>query len=409
MSLGKGEALIRKDSDDLPTFQSFEELKRCFQEKMARGKQKGEESEFSAAVRESNDRRASELAGLVYYYWSSVLDCSNVDCVLGSKKQCVIIDAPPTYYGGRERAQFLLCVKEDTIKYYSVKCAANELIVSGTAKKLNKFVAEEGLQPVQRQYVWRNDQLGPILENMEFPFDSIYEIGKVNRRHILFPTNKGIPVISIVVADLNPEERNVIINDLCDYKDFGCLHTQRLWGSIVTDAKITVLLENSPIDSLSNYVSVEQRNNDELLKFARHMATAVVVFGLSTGLYPKRIYLNDVDRCRWIPWECLNGEDGVEPEPYDKKGMIWTLATIIWSMFHRAAIPFENETVNEIRRREYRKGIMLDVIEQLLPNGVLELLQSCWLEREKRPTSRHVLKTIKKLEQLEMKARLKSS
>ncbi|KHJ85198.1 hypothetical protein OESDEN_15080 [Oesophagostomum dentatum] len=64
-----------------------------------------------------------------------------------------------------------------------------------------------------------------------------------------------------------------------------------------------------------------------------------------------------------------------------------------------AAIPFENETVDEIRSREYRRTCSLDVIEQLLPTGLLELLQSCWSERAMRPSSRYVLKLIKKLEQ----------
>ncbi|EPB72049.1 hypothetical protein ANCCEY_08844 [Ancylostoma ceylanicum] len=300
----------------------------------------------------------------------------------------------------------------------AIKCAANELIVSGQAKKLNKFIAEQGLQPVQRQYIWREDQLGSTLDNVEYPFDSIYEVGKVKRRQIQFPSGKGVAAVSIIVADLTPEERNVILNDLAAYKDFGCLNIQRLWGSIVTDTQITLLLENFAVDSLSNY----------LLKFARQMATAVdyferskfihkklsidvclltadqtlkvVVFGLSTGLFPKRIYLKDVDRCRWIPWECLSGDDGIDPEPYDSKAMIWTLGTIIWSMFHRAAIPFENENVNEIRGKEYRRACTFDVIEQLLPSGMLELLRSCWADRVKRPTSRHVLKSIKKLERL---------
>ncbi|VDK48832.1 unnamed protein product [Cylicostephanus goldi] len=83
--------------------------------------------------------------------------------------------------------------------------------------------AEEGLQPVQRQYVYQEDQLGPPVEHQEFPFDGIFEVGKVKRRQIRFSSNKSILAMAIVVADLKPEERNVIINDLCTYKDFGCL------------------------------------------------------------------------------------------------------------------------------------------------------------------------------------------
>ncbi|CAJ0599705.1 unnamed protein product [Cylicocyclus nassatus] len=424
----QGTALDSKDNDNPFQFQSFKELKRAFQEQMARSrKHRGDESDFSAAVRESNDRRAAELVSSTFYYWSSLLDSSNVDCVLTQEKQCVLIDSTPSMYSGRERARFTLCVKNGTIAYHSIKCAANELIVTNLAKKLYKFIAEEGLQPVQRQYVYREDQLGPPVENLEFPFDGIFEVGKVKRRQIRFPSNKGILAMAIVVANLKPEERNVIINDLCTYKDFGCLNTQRLWGSIVTTSQITILLENSAIQSLASYVSAEQRSNAELLKFARQIATAadyferakfvhkklsldvclltadntvkVVVFGLSTGLFPKRVYLTDVDRCRWIPWECLNSKDGTKPEPYDCKAVIWTLATILWSMFHHAAIPFENETVNEIRGREYRKTCELDIIGDLLPKGMLEILQSCWSERDKRPSSRNVLKAIKKLEQ----------
>nr|CDJ97676.1 hypothetical protein HCOI_02006000 [Haemonchus contortus] len=99
-----------------------------------------------------------------------------------------------------------------------------------------------------------------------------------------------------------------------------------------------------------------------------------------------------------MPWECLKGSNGSEPDPYDQPAVIWTLATMIWSMFHRAAIPFENETVSEIRSRVYRKDATLDVIEDLLPKGLLELLNSCWAERSKRPSSRFVLKALKKME-----------
>ncbi|RCN27189.1 hypothetical protein ANCCAN_27077 [Ancylostoma caninum] len=233
------------------------------------------------------NRRAYELVSSTYYYWASLLNSSNVDCVLASEKQCVLIDAPPSMYSGRERSNFTLCVKDNIIKYYSIKCAANELIVSGQAKKLSKFIAEQGLQPVQRQYIWRHDQLGPSSENVEYPFDSIYEVGKVKRRQILFPSNKGITALSIIVADLTPEERNVILNDLAAYKDFGCLNVQRLWGSIVTDTQITILLENFAVDSLSNYVNAEQRNNGELLKFARQMATAIDYFERSKFIHKK--------------------------------------------------------------------------------------------------------------------------
>ena len=50
---------------------------------------------------------------------------------------------------------------------------------------------------------------------------------------------------------------------------------------------------------------------------------------------------------RWIPWECLKGGDGVEPEPYDHKAVIWTLATMIWSMFHRGDYVFVFNVVKQ--------------------------------------------------------------
>ncbi|KAK6041049.1 hypothetical protein COOONC_21446 [Cooperia oncophora] len=343
----------------------FDDLKRSIQMASRTGKKKGEESDFSAAVRETNERKAYELVSLTYYYWGSLLDSSNIDCLLTSEKQCVLIDAPPSMISGRERCRFTLVVREDVIKYYSVKCAANELIISGCARKLGKFIAEERLQPVQRQYVWREDQISPVVEVPAASFETLYEVGKVQRRKILFPGNKAIQVLSIVVADLRPEERNVIINDLANFKDFGCLNTQRLWGSMVSDTQITMFLEDTAVESLSSYVTAQPRSSSELLKFARQMATVidffertkfihkklsidvclltanqvlkVVVFGLSTGLIPKRIYMEDVERCRWMPWECLKGYDGSEPDPYDQPAVIWTLATMIWSMFHRGS------------------------------------------------------------------------
>ncbi|PIO71787.1 hypothetical protein TELCIR_06301 [Teladorsagia circumcincta] len=219
---------------------------------------------------------------------------------------------------------------------------------------------------------------------------------------------------------------------------------------MVSDTQITVLLEDTAVESLSNYVTTEARSSGELLKFARQMATAIDYFERTKfihkklsldvclltankmlkvscrlwsfnwadskeNLYGRRgtmskdqltcAFIAPTTGFRWMPWECLKGCDGSEPDPYDQPAVIWTLATMIWSMFHRAAIPFENETVAEIRSRAYRKDATLDVIEELLPTGMLEvrvnfsLLQSCWAERSKRPTSRIVLKTLKKLEQ----------
>ncbi|XGW16533.1 hypothetical protein V3C99_001752 [Haemonchus contortus] len=287
---------------------------------------KGEESDFSAAVRETNERRSYELVSSTYYYWGSLLDNSNVDCLLTSEKKCILIDAPTTMLCGRERCRFAFVVKQGDIKYYSIKCAANELIISGCAKKLGKFITEEHLQPVQRQYIWREEQISPILDSPAAIFDSLYQVGKVQRRKILFPENKSIQVISIVVPDLRPEERNVIINDLAKFKDFGCLNIQRLWGSMVTDTRITIFLEDTAVEPLSNYVTTDVRSNFELLKLARQLASVidffehmkfihkklsidiclltanrtlkVVVFGLSTGLIPKRLYAEDVERCR---------------------------------------------------------------------------------------------------------------
>lgn len=419
------------DVQNLPFPPSFQDLKETIQAaSRGRTKKKGEESDFSAAVRETYERRGYELASATYYYWGSLVDSSNVDCLLTSEKQCVLIDARPKMLGGRQRSRFALAVNDGGIKYYSVKCAANELIIDGAARKLGKYITEEHLEPLPRQYIWREDQISPPLDVKEASSDALYELGKVQRRRLLFPAGKSIQVLSIVASELRPEERNVIISDLAKYKDFGCVNIQRLWGSMVTDTQITVLLEDTATGTLSDYVTSETRSSGELLKFARQMATAVdffdrtkfvhkklsidvclvtvdatlkmIVFGLSTGLVPKRIYVDDAERCRWMPWECLKGTDG-EPEPYDQTAMIWTLATMVWSMFHRAAIPFENESGPEIRSREYRKNYTLDVMEELLPNGLLELLQACWAERRKRPTCRDVLKTIKKLEHREQR------
>ncbi|VDM69146.1 unnamed protein product [Strongylus vulgaris] len=165
MTNGRGAALNPEDEHPFQ-FQSFKELKQAFQEQMARSrKPKGDESDFSAApnfliwnIPMNLLIRAAELVGSTYYYWASLLDSTNVDCVLSEEKQCVLIDSTPSMYSGRERARFSLCVKNGGITYHSIKCAANELIVSSLAKKLFKFIAEEGLHPVQRQYVWREEQ-----------------------------------------------------------------------------------------------------------------------------------------------------------------------------------------------------------------------------------------------------------
>uniref|UniRef100_A0A158P9B8 Transposase n=1 Tax=Angiostrongylus cantonensis TaxID=6313 RepID=A0A158P9B8_ANGCA len=104
-----------------------------------------------------------------------------------------------------------------------VKCAANELIVADSARKLNKFIVEEGLQPVRRQYIWQEEQLSPVSDSQQYAFDSVYNFGKVRRREIVFKSKKAIRVLSVVATDLKPEERNVILNDLVSYKDFGCM------------------------------------------------------------------------------------------------------------------------------------------------------------------------------------------
>ncbi|VDO47351.1 unnamed protein product [Heligmosomoides polygyrus] len=96
----------------------------------------------------------------------------------------------------------------------------------------------------------------------------------------------------------------------------------------------------------------------------------MIVFGLSTGLVPKRIYVDDAERCRWMPWECLKGTDG-EPEPYDQTAMIWTLATMVWSMFHRGFHKVEKHRAVRIRNRSGDIASVSSVHSPLSPNSVM--------------------------------------
>lgn len=66
-------------------------------------------------------------------------------------------------------------------------------------------------------------QISPPLDVKEASSDALYELGKVQRRRLLFPAGKSVQVLSIVASELRPEERNVIISDLAKYKDFGCV------------------------------------------------------------------------------------------------------------------------------------------------------------------------------------------
>lgn len=72
---------------------------------------------------------------------------------------------------------------------------------------------------------------------------------------------------------------------------------------------------------------------------------------------------------RWLPPECLPYSNNA-PESYGISGMIYTFGVMIWSLFHGAALPFEDETADSIRDRQYRIKHPLFIEQELVPNAI---------------------------------------
>jgi hypothetical protein len=74
----------------------------------------------------------------------------------------------------------------------------------------------------------------------------------------------------------------------------------------------------------------------------------------------------------WLPPECLpNQSQGNERVPYSLSSMIYTFGLVIWSMYHAAVLPFEDEKAREIQSAAYRIKKMPSCDEGFMPNEII--------------------------------------
>ncbi|VDK65601.1 unnamed protein product, partial [Gongylonema pulchrum] len=132
-----------------------------------------------------------------------------------------------------------------------------------------------------------------------------------------------------------------------------------------------MVLEDIVYGSVSEFVRTSLRPQTQLCKFAVHIVEGlrhlekygfihrrlsidvclltynynvkIAIYGLTPGeLYPRADELEDVDCCRWLPPECLPDSNSTQRAAYGASGMIYSFGMILWSMFHGAALPFED-------------------------------------------------------------------
>ncbi|KHN86288.1 Tyrosine-protein kinase-like otk [Toxocara canis] len=195
-----------------------------------------------------------------------------------------------------------------------------------------------------------------IVPQQAFPINvGAFALGTIEQKTLNFDTLRRIPVMQLTITDCSDDEIGFLLCEAQRRKRFGSVRIWRLWGVCESDSGVSLILEDIVYGSVAEYVRVGLRE------------------------YSQLIYGNDL--LRWIPPECLPHPDGPK-RPYDSTAMVYSFGTVIWSMFHGAAMPYEDEQAANIIDRNFRASQPLFIEPELVPEPMREVILRCWSEDE---------------------------
>ncbi|KAK0417018.1 hypothetical protein QR680_012791 [Steinernema hermaphroditum] len=368
---------------------------------------------WSAIVGSHRKRRIDEFLHSLVFYFSSWLDDADLQRRLVINPHDAFLITWPRQLEERSpayRKWHLVLMQKDAV-VIKVKVVWRKRFVMADDKTigLDEFIKAQGLRMLERPWHLRPEQITQQLSstpNLEFPMD--FPLGRIMQKTMNFDADRRIPVITIEVVELSAEAKTMLVDEAERYRHFGSRRIWRLWSfASPAENALTLVLEDISCGSLTEYIRSSFRAPQQLRNFAIHIAEGlrylekrgVVHRRLSLdvclltyahnvklaffGLSEERLVavddnLEDVDRCRWVPPECLPYMN-TPRMPYDSSSMVYSFGSILWSMFHGALLPYENEPSERIKDRAFRLEYPQLAIEgRLMPDEMAAVTLRCW-------------------------------
>ncbi|KAK0423198.1 hypothetical protein QR680_008021 [Steinernema hermaphroditum] len=367
-------------------------------------------------------RRIDDFLHSLTFYFSSWLDDADLQTqLLANPRDAFLIAWPrrpeersPTHM----KWHLVLLQKDEVMVKVKVVWRKRFVIAHDKTIGLDEFIRAQGLRMLARPWHLRPEQIThqlPITPNLAFPLDvSVFPLGRIAQRTMNFDVDRRIPVMTMEIAELTPEAKAALLAEAERFRHFGSTRIWRLWSvASPAESALTLVLEDIFYGSLRNFAVhiteglrylekrgvVHRRLSLDvcLLTYAHNVKLAL--FGLTEDrLVAVDDDLNDVDRCRWVPPDCLPYMD-TPHLPYDSSSMVYTFGTMLWSMFHGALLPFENEPAERIMDRAFRlETQQLSIDDKLMPEDVATVAVRCWDANQfVRGRFKELKKTLRKL------------
>ncbi|VDK48243.1 unnamed protein product [Anisakis simplex] len=368
-------------------------------------------------------RQIDELLDSLPFFFGSLLDDSDLQTQLLAEPgdaflvSCPLMKEDAGCRSTAYRKWHLVILGRNEI-IFKLKAVSNQYAFRMASDKntlLMAFIDEHKLKMINRPWHITADQITPkmrIVPQQAFPInEGTFALGTIEQKTLNFDSLRRIPVIQLSVKNCTPNEISLLLCEADNRKRFGSVRIWRLWGiceSMNCDA-VSLILEDIVYGCVAEYVRIGRRQYSQVIiqlyrcnfdmfrlryleKYSfihRRLSLDVcmltydynikiAIYGLSAGeLFATSDDLDDIDRCRWIPPECLQHPDGAE-RAYDASAMVYTFGTILWSMFHGASLPYEDELASNITDRNFRRSQPLFIDAELVPHPIKEVIQRCW-------------------------------
>uniref|UniRef100_A0A9J2PLX0 Protein kinase domain-containing protein n=1 Tax=Ascaris lumbricoides TaxID=6252 RepID=A0A9J2PLX0_ASCLU len=378
---------------------------------------------WTSTARHIRRRQIDEILDSLPFFFGSMLDDPDLQTqLLAEPGDAFLVSYPLIKNDAEHRCtayrKWHLVILEPNEIIFKIKVIYRQKFLRIASERntlLLNFINDRHLKMINRPWIIRQDQITPkmpIVTQQAFPIDEgVFALGKIEQKTLNFDALRRIPVIELLITDCTHDEISCLLAEAQRRKRFGSVRIWRLWGICeYNGGAVSLILEDIVYGSVAEYVRVGLREYSQLCQFAVQIAEGlrylekygfihrrltvdacmltydynvkIAIYGLTAGeLYPTTDDLKDVDRCRWIPPECLPHPDGPK-RPYDSSAVVYSFGTVLWSMFHGAAMPYEDEQAANIIDRNYRSSQPLFIDNELVPEPMREVILRCWNNSE---------------------------
>ncbi|CAJ0577908.1 unnamed protein product, partial [Mesorhabditis spiculigera] len=388
---------------------------------------------WAGRLKNPRQRDVNDFVRSLGFYWGSLIHNENLKDVLKEPGDCLLRDV----FGEFELFTLSQLDEKKNIITRKVYLRNNKLVITDNATFLLTYIVARKLTPVNRPYCDKTIRLEMCIHRIAHVFpipQTLIQLGLLGPMTLVMDPRRKLPVHTIQVFQLADEQKDRLITQLYDRRNFGF---ERIWRYIGFHSPpqhpthLVIMMENIKLGSVTEYVRSQTQNLDrlELSRFCFETSEALhylekydfvhkrlsvdcllltcdrhvklVIYGLSQGeLYPTTVDLEDPERAKWVPPECLRrGRTPEDPSPheYDNTSVVHTFGTVIWSIFHHCFAPYEQETAAEVTSYAYRIENPLDVMDDYIPHSIDKVMNSCWsADPDRRPDFKEIKGQIRK-------------